>query len=149
MKKKRFIHIIACMSTLFLFMAVLSRFWASLTAQLIKNLPAVWETLVWFLGQEELWRRDRLPIPVFWGFPCDSARKESTRNVEDLGWEDLVEKGKTTHSSILVFVHKELGTTEQIWLSLYLYSIMWRAILYLYIHKLMGILDVLFVVYYE
>ena len=40
--------------------------WASLVAQLIKNLPAVWET---------------------W--------------VRSLGWEDPLEKGKATHSSIL------------------------------------------------
>ena len=31
------------------------------------------------------WRRDRLPTPVFWGFPCGSAGKESTCNVRDLG----------------------------------------------------------------
>ena len=40
--------------------------WASLVAQLVKNLPAVWET---------------------W--------------VQPLGWEDLLEKGMATHSSIL------------------------------------------------
>ena len=32
-----------------------------------------------------LWRRDRLPTPVFLGFPCGSAGKESTCNVGDLG----------------------------------------------------------------
>ena len=42
--------------------------WASLTAQLVKNLPAMWET---------------------W--------------VQSLGWEDPLEKGKTTHSSILAW----------------------------------------------
>ena len=31
------------------------------------------------------WRRDRLPTPVFLGFPCDSAGKESACNVGDLG----------------------------------------------------------------
>ena len=31
------------------------------------------------------WRSDRLPIPVFLGFTCGSAGKESTRNVGDLG----------------------------------------------------------------
>jgi len=41
--------------------------WASLVAQLVKNLPAMWET--WF---------------------------------DYLGWEDPLEKGKATHSSILV-----------------------------------------------
>ena len=35
------------------------------------------------------------------GFPCGSAGKESTCNVGDLGWEDPLEKGKATHSSIL------------------------------------------------
>ena len=31
-----------------------------------------------------LWRRDRLPTPVFLGFPCGSADKESTCNEGDL-----------------------------------------------------------------
>ena len=31
------------------------------------------------------WRRDRLPTPVFLGFPGDSAGKESTCNMGDLG----------------------------------------------------------------
>ena len=31
------------------------------------------------------WRRDRLPTPLFLGFPDGSAGKESTCNVEDLG----------------------------------------------------------------
>ena len=40
---------------------------------------------VWFLGWEDLWRRHRLPTPVFLGFPCGSAGKESTCSVGDLG----------------------------------------------------------------
>ena len=40
--------------------------WASLVAQLVKNLPAMWETSVWSLGWEDPWRRERLPMPVFW-----------------------------------------------------------------------------------
>ena len=42
--------------------------WASLMAQLVKNLPALWE--IW---------------------------------VQSLGWEDPLEKGKATHSSILAW----------------------------------------------
>ena len=42
--------------------------WASLVAQLVKNLPAIWET---------------------W--------------VQSLGWEDPLETGKATHSSILAW----------------------------------------------
>ena len=58
---------------------------ASLIAQLVRNLPAVQETLVQFLGREDPWRRDRLPTPAFLGFLCGSAGKDSTCNVGDLG----------------------------------------------------------------
>ena len=40
-------------------------------------------------------------------FPCGSVVKESACNAGDLGsipgWEDALEKGKATHSSILVW----------------------------------------------
>ena len=42
---------------------------ASLVAQLVKNLPAMQETSVQFLGWKIPWRRDRLPTPVFLDFP--------------------------------------------------------------------------------
>ena len=45
---------------------LLSKVWASLVVQMVKNLPAMWET---------------------W--------------VQSLGWEDPLEKGIATHSSIL------------------------------------------------
>ena len=32
------------------------------------------------------WRRKRLPIPVFLGFPGGSVGRESAYNVGDLGW---------------------------------------------------------------
>ena len=122
------------------------RHWrASLRAQLVKNLPAMQETLFNSWVGKIRWRRDRLPTPVFWGFPCGSTGKESACNegglgsipglgrsagegigyplqysgaslvaqlvknppamretwVQSLGWEDLLEKGMITHSSIL------------------------------------------------
>ena len=46
---------------------------ASLIAQLVKNLPAMQETLVQFLGWEDPPERDRLPTPVFLGFHGGSA----------------------------------------------------------------------------
>ena len=49
------------------------------------------------------WRRDSLPTPVFLGFPGGSAGKESTCSAGDLGWEDPLEKGQATHSSILAW----------------------------------------------
>ena len=45
--------------------------------------------------------------PVFLGFPCGSAAKESACSVGDLGlipgWEDPLEEGTATHSSILAW----------------------------------------------
>ena len=43
--------------------------WASLVAQLVKNPPAMQETLFDSWIRKILWRRDRLPTPVFLGFP--------------------------------------------------------------------------------
>ena len=40
--------------------------WASLIAQSVKNPPAMQETSVQFLGQEDPLRREGLPTPVFW-----------------------------------------------------------------------------------
>ena len=57
----------------------------SLIVQLVKNSPAMQEILVQFLVGKISWRRDRLPTPVFLGFPCGSAGKESACNVGDLG----------------------------------------------------------------
>ena len=58
---------------------------ASLIAQLVKNPPAVQETSVLFLGREDLLERDRLPTPLFLGFPSGSAGKESACSVGGLG----------------------------------------------------------------
>ena len=38
--------------------------WASLVAQLVKNLPAMRETWVQYLGWEDLLEKGRLPTPV-------------------------------------------------------------------------------------
>ena len=77
------------------------------------------------------WRRDRLPTPVFLGFPCDSAGKESTCNAWDLGsipglgrfpWRR--ERLPTPvfwpgefHGLYSPWGHKESDTTEQLSLS--------------------------------
>ena len=54
-------------------------------AQLVKNLAAIQENSVLFLVGKFCWRRDRLPTPIFLGFPCGSVGKEFTCNVGDLG----------------------------------------------------------------
>ena len=59
--------------------------WSSWAAQLVKNLPAMQETLVQFLVRKFSWRRDRLPTPVLLSFPGSSTGKESACNAGDLG----------------------------------------------------------------
>ena len=80
---------------------------AFLIAHLVKNPPAMQETLVRFLDWKIHWRRDRLPTPVFLGFPCGLAGKEFTCNTRDLGLIPglgrPLEKGKATHSSVLAW----------------------------------------------
>ena len=57
----------------------------SLVAQLVKNPPAIQET--WFTSwvRKIPWRTDRLPTPVFVGFPGSSDGKESARSAGCLG----------------------------------------------------------------
>ena len=68
----------------------------SLIAQLVKNLPGMQENPFPFLGREDPLEKGRLPTPVFLGFSCGSAGKESACNAEtwvwSLGWEDPLEK---------------------------------------------------------
>ena len=40
----------------------------------------------YFWVRKVCWRRDKLPAPIFLGFPCYSAGKESACNVGDVGW---------------------------------------------------------------
>ena len=83
---------------------MLQQFWASLVAQLVKDLPAMWQT--WF---------------------------------RSLGWEDPLEKGKATHSSIMAWRIPlspwgctGLDTTEQLhfhFQKIYMYT----SIYYIYV----------------
>ena len=57
---------------------------AFLVAQLVKNPPAMQETLHSWVGKIP-WRRDRLPTLVVMGFPGGSDGKESSSNAGDLG----------------------------------------------------------------
>ena len=56
-----------------------------MVAQLVKNPPAIQETRFDSWVGKILWRRDRLPTPVFLGFLDGSDSKESACNAGDLG----------------------------------------------------------------
>ena len=79
---------------------------ASLIAQLVKNPPAMQESLVRFLGLEDLLEKGTsYPLKYSWAslevqlVKNPSAMRETW--VQSLCWEDALEKGKATHSSIL------------------------------------------------
>ena len=93
---------------------------ASLVVQLVKNLPAMWETWVRSLGWEDPRRRERLPTPVFWpgefhGLYSPWGRKESD-TTERLSLSPVFFPGKFHDQRSLVgyspWSHKELDTTE-------------------------------------
>ena len=79
--------------------------WASLTAQLVKNLPAMQETLVPFLGWEDpLEKEQATHSSIFLGFPGGSACKESACIMGDQGSVPGLGRspgeGNVTHSNI-------------------------------------------------
>ena len=64
------------------------------------------ETSVQFLGQEDLLEKGGYPLQYSWAsLVAQLVKKLPTMGetwVPSLGWEDPLEKGKVTHSSILV-----------------------------------------------
>ena len=52
-------------------------------SQLVKNPPAMQETPVQFLGQEDPLEKGKATTPVFLDFPCGSIGKESAWNTGD------------------------------------------------------------------
>ena len=76
------------------------------TAQLAKNLPAMRETLIRFLGWEDPLEKGQAtllqysrPSLVAQLVKYSPAMRETW--VRSLGWEDPLKKGMATHSSIL------------------------------------------------
>ena len=55
------------------------------STQLVRNLPAMQDTRFASWVRKIPWKRGRLPTPVFLGFPCNSAGKESACSAGDLG----------------------------------------------------------------
>ena len=65
-------------------------FRAYLVAQMVKNLPAMWETPVRSLGQKIRWSREWKPAPVFW--PRESHGQRNLAGYSSWGC-----KGKDTN----------------------------------------------------
>ena len=60
---------------------------ASLVAQTVENLPAMWETWVWYLDQNIPWRREWLSTPVF--LPGESHGQRSLGGYSPWGLKEL------------------------------------------------------------
>ena len=67
-----------------IYLVTMTKWWASLVAQLVKNLPAMQETPVQFLGQEDPLEKEMANHPGM-GFPDTSVGKESAWNAGDPG----------------------------------------------------------------
>ena len=101
---------------------------AFLIAQLVKNLPAIQETLVWFQGWEE----------YSWASLVAQLVKNPSAMwktwVQSLGWEDTLEKEKATQVfwpeefqvMYSLWGHKEQDKAEQLSLSLSFIQICWK-----------------------
>ena len=80
---------------------------ASQVAQLVKNPPAMQETLGQFLGWEDPLEKGWIPTPASLGFPGGSDGKESPAIqetwVRSLGREDPLGEAMATHCSILAW----------------------------------------------
>ena len=74
------------------------RIWASLVAQLLKNLPAMQETWVWSLGWEHPWRRKRQPTPVFWPGELHGQRNLASYKPWDHEESDTTERITHQHT---------------------------------------------------
>ena len=63
--------------------------------------------------------KDRLPTPVFLGFPVAQLVKNLPAMwetwVRSLGWEDSLEEGMATHSSILAWTIPWTEETGRLW----------------------------------
>ena len=75
---------------------------------LVKNPPAMPETRVDSWVRKVPWRRDRQPIPMYsWASLAPQIVKNPSAMWEtwvgNLGWEDPLEEGMASHSSILAW----------------------------------------------
>ena len=84
--------------------------WASLVAQLVKNLPAMQKTPARSVGWKDSWRRKCLPIPIFLPREFHGQRSLAGYNPQGCKESDMT-KHSTTQFSQFIFV-EESDTTE-------------------------------------
>ena len=73
----------------------------TLVAQMVKNLPAMWETQVPSLGREDPWRREWQPTPVF--LPGEFPWTEEPGRLQSMG-SQRVGHDQATNTSLTFIV---------------------------------------------
>ena len=76
-------------------------FCGGLVAQTVKNLPAMQETWIWSLGQEDTLRREWLPTPVFW-----PGEFHGQRSLEGLQSMELQRAGHHWMTNTFTYLNK-------------------------------------------
>ena len=88
-------------------------YWALLVAQMVKNLPSMWETWVWSWAGKILWRRAGQSTSVF--SPGESTWTEEPGGLQSMGSQRVRPHWATKHTGL--FSEAELGTASVIhWL---------------------------------
>ena len=80
------------------FIGITWNLWASLVAQMVKNLPAMWETWVRSLGWEEPLYEGMEPTPVF--LPGESPWTEKSGELQSTGSQRVRHDYMTKHTHI-------------------------------------------------
>ena len=92
-----------CLNVCFQFFGYIPRggiaesLWASLIAQLIKNLPAMWETQVWLLGRGDPPEKEMATYSsiLTWEIPCT----EEPGGLQSMGWQRVRHDWACMHAS--------------------------------------------------
>ena len=93
--------------------------WASLEAQMVKNLPTMWKTWVWFLGWKDPPRRTWQPTPVF--LPGESPWTEEPGGLQSMGSQRVGHNWVTKHRTDIQwrenvkFLWKYYGIINKFW----------------------------------
>ena len=83
-----FLSFSLCLSSQILIYFTLKSIQASLVAQLVKNLPAMQETLVWFLGWEDPLEKEMATHSsiLAWKVPW---KEDPIDRLQSMGWQEL------------------------------------------------------------
>ena len=92
--------------------------WASLVAQMVKNLPVMWETWVWSLGWEDPLEEDMATqfSILAWRIPIDRGAWQTTVHRVAKSWNQLSDYAHTFFSWLALFCHCLCSHDFKLWI---------------------------------